>query len=378
MSRRRGQRGFTLVEALIASTIFIITVVAATTVMVTASSLTRNAQNSSDEFDYARLAGEQISHQLQSAGLLTPGGIYIGSATSLNFPLFGVDGLAPYAGSVGGPPRNPPSDDLWIIVPDRNAMREPCVDPGAALPITVAAASGQLNVQCPSGGTIGTFKPTDFLVAANLSAKTGALLSPGLTFGTSTIQYAEQSVPNFSDAPPPAGTGFQVGDMVFRATPWHYFTLPIAAVGSSPAWTGLYRHRGLAQTDPGTGTPLRDDPAYGDELVQLGIEDIQVAYGMDNNPLHPNSGDPLQYQFQAGLPAGFNASAGLRTVRLTLVARSRQTVQEIGGSGKTQTTQGLGANGVINVENHTIAADGYQRAVYTRRLELPNLTPVAL
>jgi type II secretory pathway pseudopilin PulG len=375
MSRSRG---FTLVEALVASAMMMAAITAATTVMISASSLTRNAENASEDYDHARLAGEQLAKEIQSAGLLTPGGIYISTPTSLNFPVYGIDGLAPYAGSIGGAPRNPPSDDLWMIVPDRNAMREPCVDQGAGLPITVAAANGPLTVQCPPAGAITTFYTTDFLVAANMSAKTGALLSPSLTFGTNSIQYLEQSVANFSDAPPPSGTGFQVGDMVFRATPWHYFTLPIPAQGSNPAYVGLYRHRGLAQTDANTGSPLQDDPAYKDELIQIGIEDLQLAWGTDNNPLHPNSGDPLQYQFQAGLTPAFNASLGLRTVRLTVVARSRQTVQDVGGSGKAVTQKGLGTGSGITVENHTIAADGYQRAVYTRRLELPNLTPVAL
>jgi type II secretory pathway pseudopilin PulG len=373
-----ARRGFTLVEALVASAVLMAAIAAASTVMITASSLTRNAENASEDFDHARLAGDQLAREIQSAGLLTPGGLYISTPGSLNFPLYGIDGVAPYPGSTGGAPRNAPSDDLWLIVPDRNAMREPCVDPGAGLPVTVAAASGPLTVQCPPAGAITTFNATDFLVAANLSARTGALLSPGLVFGTNTIQYAEQAVANFSDAPPPSGTGFQVGDMVFRATPWHYFTLPIPASGNTPAWVGLFRHRGLAQTDPSTGSPLRDDPAYKDQLVQVGVEDLQIAFGMDDNPLHPNSGDPQQYQFQAGLPPAFNGSLGLRTVRLSIVARSRQTVQDVGGLGKTVTQKGLGAGSGITVENHTIAPDGYQRAVYTRRLELPNLTPVAL
>jgi prepilin-type N-terminal cleavage/methylation domain-containing protein len=368
-------RGFTLIELMISITVMLFAIVAASTVIVTAGTMTRNADNASDDFDHARLAGEILTRDIQSAGLMTPGGVFIGATTSQNFPLWGEDGNG--TGAAPPAPVSPGTDDLWIIVSDRNALRNPCVDMGAALPIQTAVASGPLTVQCSTGNLANAFNTTDFLVAAN--SRTGALLTvTGLAFPT--ISYAEQGVPNFSDAPPP-GSGFSVGDMVYHATPWHYFVKVIPAIGSQVAWSGLYRHRGLVAADP-LGRPLSDDPVYNDELVQVGVEDLQVAYGFDAT----NTGDPAQYTYGTptgaptdySLPPGFNAATPIRTVRLTVVARSQQSRHETGGSQQQVQSSGLGAGGGLQVENHLIPADGFQRAVYSRRLELPNLTPIAL
>jgi type II secretory pathway pseudopilin PulG len=369
--------GFTLIELMTAMVVMIIAVTAATAVMISAVSMTRNADNASDDFDHARLAGEQLTREIQSTGLMAPAGIFIGTVASQNFPLYGADGNG--TGPLPPAPVQAGTDDLWLIVTDRNALRDPCKDRGAALPISVAAMSGSINVQCVTGDVNSAFNLTDFLVAAN--SRTGALLTVTALAGT-TVQYAEQTVANFSDAPPP-GKGYSVGDLVYHVTPWHYFVKVMPATGTFPPWTGLYRHRGTVQADA-LGRPLSDDPAYQDELVQVGIEDLQVAYGIDAN----NTGDPAQYAYgnptgaptDYGLPPPFSAATPLRTVRLTVVARSQQVRADTGGntSGAGIKSVGLGAGGGLQVENHLIPADGFQRAVYSRRLELPNLTPIAL
>jgi prepilin-type N-terminal cleavage/methylation domain-containing protein len=368
------RRGFTLIELMIAVTVMVIAIVAASTVVVTAATMTRNADNAADDFDHARLAGELLTRDIQSAGLMTPGGVFIGTPNSQNFPLYGADGNG--TGPLPPVPVQPGTDDLWVLATDRNALRDPCVDKGAALPLQSASAAG-LNVQCPSGNLLNAFNATDYLIAAN--TRTGALLTVNGLAGN-TIGYAESGIANFSDAPPP-GSGYSTGDMVYRATPWHYFVKAIPAIGNQVAWTGLYRHRGIVLPD-GLGRPLSDDPLYNDELVQVGVEDLQVAYGVDAN----NSGDPAQYAYGVpngaptdyGLPPGFNAATPIRTVRLTVVARSQQSRQETGGNQQQVRSLGLGAGGGLQVENHLIPADGFQRAVYSRRLELPNLTPIAL
>jgi type II secretory pathway pseudopilin PulG len=376
MNRRHG---FTLIELMVSMVVMIIAIFAALTLMLVAFSLVRNADNESDDFDHARIAGEQLTIQLQSAGLMTPGGIFIGTVASQNFPLWGADGNG--TGPLPPAPAQAGTDDLWVILPDRNALRDPCGDKGAglpvALPVGVSKPNGPIPVQCPSGNLANAFNVNDFAVAAN--TRTGALLTiNGLGLGQ--INSVEDGSANFSDAPPP-GAGYARADLVYHATPWHYFVKAMPAGPGFQAWTGLYRHRGLVGADP-IGRPLMDDPAYPDELVQVGVEDLQLAYGVDAN----NTGDPALYTY--GNPVGaptdysllpaFNANTLLRTVRLTIVTRSQQTRKDVGGGSAILKPTGLGAGGGLQVENHLIPGDNYQRAVYSRRLELPNLTPIAL
>ena len=66
----------------------------------------------------------------------------------------------------------------------------------------------------------------------------------------------------------------------------------------------------------------------------------------------------------------------LRTVRISLVGISRQQKNRTDGSLKTNN------NFPLDVENHIPpkvgVGDGYQRTLYTRRLEMPNLAPASL
>ncbi len=363
-----------MIELLIAAGIMVIAVAVAGSLLVAVFSMARNAESLSDDMDDARIAGETIAKAVQLSGLYVPGGIYInGGATAptLSFPVFGMDGTSGQGGGGGTTVANiyPDScDDIWVIWPDPNAMREACQDPGAGVVVTTAATSGKLSTECPlTTGALGAplFNPanTDFAVVANMN--TGALISKvtaSLPSGNMILDYSESGTANFNDAP--TGPGYQVGDVVYRARVTHYF------VKNNPKTNhpALMSHEGLVGTDATTKRPLTDDPAWPDIIVQDGIEDLQIAYGFDTT----NSGDPTQYTFQNFLAPEFNAATPLRTIRINVVAVSAS--KDTNAKGDATLVQET----PIQVENHTTFTGlptGYRRVLYTRRVELPNSAP---
>lgn len=338
----KTRNGFTLIELMVSVVVMVVAIAAASAVLIAASTFTRNTKNQSDNFDVARLGGSSLEKSVTSAGLFTPGGIYVnvGASPTLISPVYGTSGGAAA------------TDELWAIEPDPNALREPCVDPGAMMP--VVADGGTVALNCTATPTLNS---SDFLVDSNLT--TGALLTPPLTVTANSIASAEPA----SWGNPP-GSGYKQGDVVFRVTPWHYFI----KVDDTTGRLALMRHR--AKLGTSALAPLMDDDAYNDEVVQPYVEDLQVTYGVSN----VTNADPSLYAEVQTLPAAYNPAAVPKTVRISLVAISRQTKQDSSGSGPNLSLVPL------LLEDHTTAgvADGYQRAVYVRRLELTNMSPGTL
>jgi prepilin-type N-terminal cleavage/methylation domain-containing protein len=373
MTRNALRRGFSLVELMVSVVIMAVAIAATLSVVLSLSTMTHNAELYGDDDDRARMAATHMQRAIEGIGLFTPAGIWVnGGATTptLISPVFGHDGTTGGGQATGGSltVTADKTDDLWMVVPDRNAFREGCVDTGAAVSVTKtqAGGTGALVTQCL--GAITTFATTDTLVAAN--STTGALLSPPLVFATSgangTIGFAEQAVGNFAPAPTP-GVGFGVSDVVYRVQVYHYSI----KVNPQTGRPGLCRHLGIVGLETGAlaalKRPFLEDPAQGDDFVMDYIEDMQVKYLFDN-PAAP--GDPAQYTVADSMPPNFNTATPLRSVRVSLVGVGlRRDHDTSGGNGV--------ALGPLPVENNTVVGpnDGFRRTLYVQRLELPNIAP---
>lgn len=347
----RRQRGFSLIELLIAVAVMLTAVAAVSYLLISTSRMKHNTENAIESTDAARLALEAIARDVRLAGMGAPGGLWVsqtGTPTRVN-AVFGLDGTAEGTEFE--------RDDLWLVLPGANALRESCVDRGASTSV-VRAGTGPLAVTCT-----GSLRDTDLLLVSNMASAallTGLVLTPEQPGVAGGIDYDESDVTGFSNAPERGG--FQVGDLVYPVTLVHYYIAPDPAT-SRPA---LYRAEGKLQADA-EGRPFSDVEGSARQ-VQSDVEDLQVAYGFDA----VGGSRPEDYAFQHGLGAAY--APGLRSLRVNVVARgwkAQRTAQD---------TQLAGLK-PVSVENHAVDSlpeDGLRRGLYTRRVELPNMAPGAL
>ncbi len=355
--RDRSEGGMSLVELTVSIAIMMIVVSAASGLFIAGTNMVATIERRGDTEDAARLALETVARSAENAGMGTQGGLWVRQASSnvLVSPVFGTDGkgtTTPFE-----------TDDLWLVVADRNAMRESCQPdspgafPGAAV-VNYLTGTGPLQVRCVDG-----FSTSDVLLATNMV--TGALLSPrGLRPGATskapaTISYEEEGAAGFSDSP--AKGGFQAGDLVFKVNLTHYFVQANPATGRS----ALYRSTGKVSISA-SGPPFTD---VATSVVQENIEDFQVSYFSAGTPLSP----PENYIPSDGLGFVYNPSQALRALQLTVVARTALPQRMQNGR--------LRAYHPVAVGNHdpgwkdADGYDGYERVIYSRRIELPNLAP---
>jgi type II secretory pathway pseudopilin PulG len=356
-----GPRGLTLVELMISVVIMMIAIMAAAALIIAGSNMTARAERRTTAEDSARDAMELIGRSLANAGMGAPGGLYIwqGGANVLINPVFGTGG-----GASG-------VDDLWLVVPDRNVLREPSVLPecisapgSATTNLTNGTDSSGLRVSCITG-----FTKHDTLLVTNWN--TGALIfnpepTPAKSFGEPAIIQFPAMGTDFSNAP---GRGdFKAGDLVFRVKVIHYFVRMNSATGRPV----LYMARGAVNPLPPPAPPFFEngDPV----VVQDNIEDLQITYEVaDNDSVVPGDYGQLQT-----FPAQRQAPPFLRSLTVRIVgitpAQQRMANGAILTSHKPifkladhENTSVLGAN-----------ADGYERVMVQRRFELPNLSPSLL
>ncbi|RKH12305.1 prepilin-type cleavage/methylation domain-containing protein [Corallococcus sp. CA053C] len=356
-------RGMTLLETMVAAALATIILAAAAALLLAGGRVVHNTEHVADSHDHARLAGELLLSAVRQAGSGMSDGLWVvssGVPQRIN-PIFGGDGAgtglltATTTGNVVG---TEGSDDLWLVVPDRNYLGRDCA-PGAAMTV-VAPGTGSLQVNCV-GTPSGAPPATPMLVASNM--KSAALLTQTSVTSnppTATVSYSESGVPGFSNAPHKGG--FQRGDLVYPARVLHFFIGPHPTTGRK----ALLRAEGTPAADI-AGRPFMDmgDPV----VVQDFVEDFQVAFGVDAT----NTGDPTSYVFQNGLSPEY--TPGLRSVRISVVATGRTPRRD------TQNQAVLSEDLPIAVENHTPATvppDGYFRSLFSRRAELPNLASASL
>ena len=347
-------RGVTLLELMIAVSITVVAIAATMGLVGFTGVLARHADIVAEGNNNARLAGDVIAGALRNAGMGGGQGVYLGvagSATMIN-PIHGADNLSlNYAGrSVNN------SDDLWLVVPDRNAMRDSCNTRGAYVSVVTPGLGALSVVPFPTAPCTNPFVNGESLLVTNMNRSALitniALNSPG----PNQINYNESTISGFSNAPERGG--FQVGDMVLRARVVHFY-LDVNPLTNRLA---LYKADGMIGPDF-LGRPFTD-LATSRTVVQDYVEDFQVVYWVDPSL----SNDPSQYVIQHGMPAGYQA--GVRSVTISVVATTAR--KQIDESNQVILT---GATAPRSVANHPAVAtpDGYMRGIYTRRIEIPNL-----
>lgn len=350
----KRSRGLTIIEMMIALAIAVSVIAVAMGLVVFGFSKARDSDVVSDSNNYARLAGEFIAANVRNAGMGSGGGVYLNNAGApmLVNPIYGADNLVTNAAgnNVNG------SDDLWIIVPDKNATMDNCSKRGAYVSV-IANGTGPLSIMpWPGSPCVHSLSNGDNLLVTNLNSS--ALLtsiqidSPG----PNQINYAESVISGFSDAP--SHGGFHIGDLAFRAQLIHYY-LDLDPMTNRLA---LYSASGRIGADF-LGRPLIDMTGT-PQIVQRYIEDFQVVYWLDPNLTN----DPSKYVDQHGLTPPFQT--GLRAVEIYVVSTTRQNLLD--ANAKVMMNS---ATAPRSIANHVVAAtpDGFRRSIYSRRVEIPNL-----
>jgi prepilin-type N-terminal cleavage/methylation domain-containing protein len=345
-----SRRGFTLIELMTSTAIMIVAITATCMMLIEAQRFTRNSEEIVNSNDNARVAGEFIVNALRIAGMGGAAGLWInnGGTPRQISPISGTDNISTEGST----------DDLWLILPDRRAFQDNnCVNKSGGAVSVATGGTGPLKVTCtqgllPAGGpSPAMLMVTNFLNPGVLVTQpTPTTPSDGTVVGV--IGYSESALAGF---PPRA---FQVGDLVYGASAVHLF-VHIDATGST-----LYREVGVL-----TGaSPLAFVPtSVTRTLIQRNIEDLQFAYGTD--PLNANL--PDQYVYSNGFPNAAGLPA--RAVRVTAVATHLRSMR------KGDTSLQLSSK-PMSIENHTVSApaDSLRRSVYTRRVELSNLSTGSL
>jgi hypothetical protein len=358
----------TLIELIMALGITLVAVAIASSLVMQGAYVTRQGEQSANTNDASRYAGDVIASSLMSGGLGAAGGLYIalsgGVSSHLVSPIMAVNNplcTAP-TGGVTCP------DELWVVLPHRNALRNSCTDTGGGVMVQ-NVVSGTLQLRCSGGLPAATFKT---LMATNMVK--GALLTNPTFDNTGTFPkingYTELGN-NYSDTPERGG--FQVGDLVYPVTIMHYYVASLASgtPGDMTAPTALWSRQAKVATTFTNGTvPFADMTTSGTlHLVQTDIEDMQLAFGFDTK----GNGDPGDVQFSTWNTAWTdNFRPNLRSVRVSVVSKSARYNLDSGGKKSISTM-----HAPITVEDHAPSAtpDGYSRNWYKRRVELPNLSP---
>jgi prepilin-type N-terminal cleavage/methylation domain-containing protein len=380
-SRRPGSSGLTLIELMVAMTIMLMAVAATFAVMSAGAQMTRNGEAIAVSNDASRTALEYVATRARTAGMGAPGGVWVnaGGVPTLISPVYGTNSVSTINGAAGNF-----ADDLWVITPDKNAFITNCASAGigAAAPSQVVAdaLAGGIQVTCAS-----IFPATATLLASN---QTTAALLTGLTITNETLPNTPgvisfAGVGGLTDSAPPGR--FMPGDMVYQAHALHFY---LAQVATGQPWNGPVSPTDLpalyvseVQLGPGAGQPLQDTAATNVQKIAEYIDNFQVAYYVDPG----NTFDPSKYQVRNSYGPAFDPLNPLRGIRVSVVAHGDRSVNAYDGPGAMNPCfQYVGAaltQDQVLVEDSvcpTTYAQFYRRSIYSRRIELPNMSPVGL
>ncbi len=355
-SRAARGGGFTLIELIVAMAVMLVAVAAATSLLIAAMRLARDSQGNVEAGERARLASAEMIENIERAGMGMGAGVTvsINSTPTLISPIFGTDAFD------GG------TDDLWVVTPTRNATGESCHDPGAKVPLTGGSGA---TIPVPCSATFANFTGAGkFLAITSPSTGKAALYStPAISSGTAMSSFETTSVSGF-----PA---FATGDELMAVQVLHYYIAPNPN-DTDPAGNmhpALFRAVGKLST---TGTEPFVNETSPKPVVEIpDVEDLQISYGID--PAGGNgANDPNTYTFVDTLNNPVYQPLALpnmlKSLRISVVARSHLTALREG----TVNT----ALVPLTVENHVPAAtpDGFERVIFIRRVELPNMAAVSL
>lgn len=363
---KHAPRGLTLVELMVSMAILMEVLAMAAGLLLLGVRAKRAGEETADTTDAARFAGDVLADALKMAGLGASGGLYVydGTDTRLTSPIIGLNNTT--AGdAVAG------SDELWVVVPHRNAFQESCssdpLDLGAATMLH-SSGTGPFVVRCKDSLDHSTIPKTLMMVSNMTTAAliTGVGFAPMAPDPGFQVTYNESGVANFSSAP--ARGGYQAGDLLFPATVRRYFV----KLNTETNRRALMVQAAVPKTSGGSATavPFQASPEQ-ISVVQEDIEDLQIAFGVDPT----NGTDPASIQWINGLGPAY--SNGVRSVRITVVARSARVYRDdLGNAMRSSDYQAK-----TKVEDHVITSpvpDGHRRILYTRRVELPNMAPANL
>ncbi|HKD41554.1 MAG TPA: PilW family protein [Myxococcaceae bacterium] len=357
----KSNRGFTLIEIMISGGIMMIAVLATCMMLLEGQRFTRNTEEVAKSNDSARLAGELIVGALRTAGMGANLGVFVnnGGVPRLISPIFGTDNIA----TLGF------TDDIWMIMPERISLvkSETCqtitiagLTKSGGSAALVQGGTGQLQVNCTLGLLPGGIAPPPMLLVTNFQTPGVLLTQPSLgaaSDGTTTVGQIDYSEEGLGTYPPKP---FLVGDLVYGASVVRFFVKRDA--NGRP---GLYRQTGLLT---GASPPAFVTSTLTESLVQEDIEDLQFSYGVDPSGLNL----PNNYTFTDGFPDGFTRP--LRSVRVNVISIHERRM--VNGD-----TSDLAAYAPIRIENHDVSGapkDPFRRSLYSRRVELVNLSPGAL
>ncbi len=372
---RRIAKGMTLVEVIMALGITIVAVAIASSLVLQGAYMTRQGEETANNNDASRFAGDLLASSLMSAGLGAPDGLFVALQSGLSshrvLPVMAVNNPACTQPAAGVCP-----DELWVVVPHRNALRNPCVDTGGGVMVQ-KVFGGALELRCgPS------FTGFSVLMATNMVR--GALLSNPTIDLTGTwprISAYDELGNGYSNAPDRGG--FQVGDVVFPVTLVHYYVanidngVPGDLVGdaaklhtpANPAPSALWSRQGKVAAAFAAGAVPFTDVAASQRLVQSDIEDLQLAFGFDSK----GQSDPNDIVYGGWDKVWSDAfRPNLRSVRVNVVSKSVRRVLNSSGEVNTSTLYKP-----VVVEDHapSTTPDGYSRNFYRRRVDLPNMAP---
>ena len=344
MSPRRTERGFSLVELLVA--VFITLIVSGAIYGLIASSQTafRREPEAADRQQNIRIAMDMITRDVQVAGQGMPWFAQVFTIT--DFPGTGecaasLNGCGPAGSGILGPAaavaRGGDAEEPDVL--EVLSMEEQCplytvCDPGAGIDLSTA---NPLSVQDPFDGTAGCMAafgplgpPSLLIVTNNFNFAVVAALAPG---APAAACPASGSV---------ATSGAPLG--AWASVPAPGPPQPLTWTGGTPAWVSPARiSRYKIFPDPGDGAPTLwrstsgvFDPATGLpvggpgagigtwQVVARGIEDLQVEY-MDGGGAWANTPTAVSCPGQVTPPQGCspaNLNTITRQVRVTLSSRS--------------------------------------------------------
>lgn len=336
------ERGFTLLELMVASVVGMVVVAAAFTILTTTSKAVRANDQVVDTQQNTRIAMDLIVGDIKVAGFGLAGqpvGTQIGGCKNLGGPF----GIIPADNIPTGADKG--ADAISLVVPTTSALWKLKVDTGVAgfNKITLAAGGGQSIVDAG----LDTTAVATAMISINgaLTAQVKSRSGDDLTL-TDTVTAPAQ---------------FLAGAPIYLLQCIRYEVgTPAACSSNGPClMRGTVAPNGTASLSP---------------MVD-GIEDIQFAYACDGCL---GSGIPDRIIDDQGTPSGTFDQADFLTnetwqttpktpdkIRLIQVSVVGRQVADDQGFGENVTTKALSSSSALQVSDHTQSADAsYNAATY--------------
>jgi len=341
-------RGFTLIEVMIALVIAAIISAAAFTILTTTNKSLRANEQTVDTQQNVRIAMELLSRDIKLAGFGNPG-VPIGNCTY---------SIVPSDNTPGGADTGP--DSVQLLVPSTRTTVSGAINPWQLQTATTSTGATQITLKSgavadmvSSGLATGSYISVNGAFTARVSA---------LSAGSNTIDIA---------IPPPVW--FPVNSQIYllQCIRYQVVSNPTTCGSNEPCLT-----RGVAGVVAG---PNAEAP------IVEGIEEIQLAYACDGCVAAINGGVPDRVIDNQGGASGFDQADFVsnntwttapmtpdrfKLVQLSLVAR--QPKSDLGMGETAQAT--MGSQSTIVSPDRTLPANtNHRRRVLTKTIETRNI-----